>query len=86
MTNNQQRRLAYLEELFDSSGASGLIIHALKFCEPELFDVPAIRKRFAARNAHVLYLETEMEAELSGQTITRIEAFVEMVAASRRAA
>jgi benzoyl-CoA reductase/2-hydroxyglutaryl-CoA dehydratase subunit BcrC/BadD/HgdB len=62
------------------------VIHVLKFCEPELFDVPALRQAFAARNVPVLYLESELEADLSAQAVTRIEAFVEMLSAERRPA
>jgi benzoyl-CoA reductase/2-hydroxyglutaryl-CoA dehydratase subunit BcrC/BadD/HgdB len=76
----QLRRRGYLEETFDRSGAKGLIIHLVKFCEPELFDVPVIRRRFEARGVPVLFLETELERELSGQTVTRLEAFLEMLA------
>jgi benzoyl-CoA reductase/2-hydroxyglutaryl-CoA dehydratase subunit BcrC/BadD/HgdB len=79
----QSARLTHLEHLYDTSGARGLIIHELKFCEPELFDVPAIRKHFAARGTPILYLEGDLEAELGGQSVTRIEAFVEMVAATQ---
>jgi benzoyl-CoA reductase/2-hydroxyglutaryl-CoA dehydratase subunit BcrC/BadD/HgdB len=39
--------------------------------------------RFAAEGAPLLYLEGELEAELSAQAQTRIEAFCEMVAARR---
>jgi benzoyl-CoA reductase/2-hydroxyglutaryl-CoA dehydratase subunit BcrC/BadD/HgdB len=79
----QKTRLDYLETLFRRSGARGLIIHVVKFCEPELFDVPPIRERFAAKGVPVLTLESELERELSGQTLTRLEAFVEMVTAGR---
>jgi benzoyl-CoA reductase/2-hydroxyglutaryl-CoA dehydratase subunit BcrC/BadD/HgdB len=79
----QMLRLAHLERLYVESGAAGLLVHVVKFCEPELFDVPAIRKQFAHRP--VLVIESELEAELSGQTATRIEAFVEMVAAQEAA-
>ena len=54
-----------------------------KFCDPELFDVPAIRRRFARIAVPLLYLEGEMESALSGQVVTRLEAFVEMVGAGR---
>ncbi|MHB8874323.1 MAG: 2-hydroxyacyl-CoA dehydratase subunit D [Myxococcaceae bacterium] len=83
---SQSRRLDYLQALYDRGGARGLILHTVKFCEPELFDVPAIKAHFVARGVPVLSLEGELEAALSGQTATRVEAFVEMVAASRRAA
>jgi benzoyl-CoA reductase/2-hydroxyglutaryl-CoA dehydratase subunit BcrC/BadD/HgdB len=75
----QQRRIDVLEQAFDRSGAAGLIIHMIKFCEPELFDVPLIRRRFESKGAPVLYLESELERDLSGQTVTRVEAFVEML-------
>ncbi|MBI2390541.1 MAG: 2-hydroxyacyl-CoA dehydratase [Deltaproteobacteria bacterium] len=83
---DQGARMRHLLDLFDRSGAAGVIVHEPKFCEPELFDVPAIKKTFADRKVPLLYLETELEAELPGQTVTRIEAFVEMLQSSRRAA
>lgn len=72
-------RLSYLDGLFTASKARGLVIHVVKFCDPELFQVPALQAHFAAKNAPVLVLETELEEQLSGQTQTRLEAFVEMV-------
>lgn len=83
---SQSRRLGYLEALYEDSGAAGVVIHTLKFCEPELFDVPAIQARFEQLGVPLLHVEGELERELSGQTITRVEAFVEMVQNARRAA
>jgi benzoyl-CoA reductase/2-hydroxyglutaryl-CoA dehydratase subunit BcrC/BadD/HgdB len=83
---DQGARLAHLEALFARSGSRGVLVHVQKFCEPELFDVPAIRSTFAARGTPVLVLEGEMERQLSGQAETRIEAFVEMLRAHARAA
>jgi benzoyl-CoA reductase/2-hydroxyglutaryl-CoA dehydratase subunit BcrC/BadD/HgdB len=83
---DQERRLQHLLGLLERSGARGVLVHVLKFCEPELFDVPAIRQAFAARGIPVLTLEGELETELSGQATTRIEAFVEMLGNPRRAA
>ena len=81
---DQDVRMEYLETLYRRSGAAGLIVHVQKFCDPELFDVPAIRRRFARIGAPLLYLEGEMEVSISGQVVTRLEAFVEMVSAARR--
>jgi benzoyl-CoA reductase/2-hydroxyglutaryl-CoA dehydratase subunit BcrC/BadD/HgdB len=83
---DQAFRVRYLEGLLERSGARGVLLHVLKFCEPELFDVPAIRRAFGARGVPVLYLEGELEAELSSQAVTRIEAFVEMLGTPGRAA
>lgn len=80
-STDQDARMRYLEALFERSGARGVVVHVVKFCEPELFDVPAIRRTFAARGVPLLYLEGELEQQLSGQMITRIEAFAEMLGA-----
>jgi benzoyl-CoA reductase/2-hydroxyglutaryl-CoA dehydratase subunit BcrC/BadD/HgdB len=82
LQSNQLAHADHLEKLFDVSGSAGVIIHTVKFCEPELFDVPVIRARFEARGVPVLHIENELESALSGQTITRIEAFVEMLASA----
>jgi benzoyl-CoA reductase/2-hydroxyglutaryl-CoA dehydratase subunit BcrC/BadD/HgdB len=76
---DQGARMRHLEGLLERSGARGVVVHVVKFCEPELFDVPAIRRTFAARGVPVLVLEGELERQLSGQAITRIEAFAEMI-------
>ncbi|MFC1706565.1 2-hydroxyacyl-CoA dehydratase subunit D [Planctomycetota bacterium] len=80
----QQQRIEYLSSLYVRSGAAGLIIHTVSFCEPELFFIPAIRARFGSRGVPLLQLETELEQEPSAQAVTRIEAFVEMVDSARR--
>lgn len=78
-------RMRHLEALAERSGARGVLVQVVKFCEPELFDVPSIRRTFAARGLPVLVLEGELERELSAQAVTRIEAFVEMLSAGRAA-
>jgi len=83
-TSSLATRLTYLDRLLHRSGAAGVVIHTVKFCEPELFDVAGIKKHFGAQGVGVLFLESELEGELAGQTITRLEAFVEMVAQRRK--
>ena len=80
-STDQDARMRHLEALLERSGARGVVVHVVKFCEPELLDVPAIRRTFAARGVPLLYLEGELERQLSGQTVTRIEAFAEMLGA-----
>jgi benzoyl-CoA reductase/2-hydroxyglutaryl-CoA dehydratase subunit BcrC/BadD/HgdB len=83
---DQDARMRHLEALLERSGARGVVVHVVKFCEPELFDVPAIRRTFAARGVPLLHLEGELERQLSGQTVTRIEAFAEMLGGGAGAA
>lgn len=82
---DQTVRMRYLAGLVARTGAKGVLIHTVKFCEPELFDVPAIRRTFQTLGVPVLSLEGELETQLSGQTVTRIEAFVEMLGRGRAA-
>jgi benzoyl-CoA reductase/2-hydroxyglutaryl-CoA dehydratase subunit BcrC/BadD/HgdB len=84
--SDQGARMRHLEALLDRSGARGVLVHVQKFCEPELFDVPAIRRTFAARGVPVVVVEGELERELSAQAETRIEAFAEMLRSGARAA
>ncbi|MDY0003200.1 MAG: 2-hydroxyacyl-CoA dehydratase family protein [Polyangia bacterium] len=76
-------RLAHLDWLRERGGCAGVVLHTVKFCEPELFDVSGIRSHLASRGLPLLVVEGELESELSGQVVTRLEAFVEMVAAAR---
>ena len=79
-------RVGHLTRLLDRSGARGVVVHVVRSCEPELFDVPSLRRAFASRGIPVLQLDGELEAELSGQLATRIEAFVEMLSPPSRVA
>ncbi|MGC3999451.1 MAG: 2-hydroxyacyl-CoA dehydratase family protein [Anaeromyxobacter sp.] len=81
----QEARLAHLSALLDRSGARGMIIHTVRSCEPELFDVPALRTLCAGRGLPVLQLETDLEAELPAQAVTRLEAFAELLTSGGQA-
>jgi benzoyl-CoA reductase/2-hydroxyglutaryl-CoA dehydratase subunit BcrC/BadD/HgdB len=72
-----QHRVDALQTRMRASGARGLLIYDPKFCEPELFDVPLLRKHLSAAGFPVLHVEFEMGENLPHQTMSRIEAFVE---------
>jgi benzoyl-CoA reductase/2-hydroxyglutaryl-CoA dehydratase subunit BcrC/BadD/HgdB len=76
---DSQARISRLLRLAREAGARGLLVHEIKFCEPELFDVPMMRDAFEGQGLPVLLLETELERTVSAQTATRIEAFVEVL-------
>jgi benzoyl-CoA reductase/2-hydroxyglutaryl-CoA dehydratase subunit BcrC/BadD/HgdB len=83
---DSRERVRYLTDLLDRRAARGVVLHLMKFCEPELFDVPALRVAFAARGVPLLHLESELERDLTAQAVTRVEAFVEMLSLPGRAA
>jgi benzoyl-CoA reductase/2-hydroxyglutaryl-CoA dehydratase subunit BcrC/BadD/HgdB len=70
-------RASHLRRQMEAAGALGLVVYDPKFCEPELFDVPLLRKHLAAAGFPVLHVEVELTGSLSQQTLTRLEAFVE---------
>ena len=70
-------RVDTLQTRMRAMGARGLLIYDPKFCEPELFDVPLLRKHLNEAGFSVLHVEFEMGDSLPHQTLSRIEAFVE---------
>jgi len=72
-------RLNYLLEKIERSGAKGVIFYMVKFCEPELFDVPQLVEELKKKGSATLIIDTELHQGLSGQLKTRVEAFVEMI-------
>lgn len=71
-----QDRLEYLQRMIDSTGAQGVIFYNVKFCEPELFDLPDLRKGL---DIPTTTIEVDISDPISSQALTRIEAFFEMI-------
>ncbi len=61
------------------SNARGAVAHVVKFCDPYLLRLPAIRAAFKAEGIPLLVLEGDCTLRSLGQQQTRIEAFVEML-------
>jgi benzoyl-CoA reductase/2-hydroxyglutaryl-CoA dehydratase subunit BcrC/BadD/HgdB len=72
-------RLDFLLGKIDETGARGVIFWLVKFCEPELFDVPQMAEALKRRGLATLIIDSDLNQGLSGQHSTRIEAFVEML-------
>jgi benzoyl-CoA reductase/2-hydroxyglutaryl-CoA dehydratase subunit BcrC/BadD/HgdB len=70
-------RASRLQQQMEASGARGLVVYDPKFCEPELFDLPLLRRYLGAAGYPMLHLEVELNGRLSRQTLDRLEAFVE---------
>lgn len=72
-------RIEYLLTQMQQHGAQGLLVYDVKFCEPELFDLPHIKKAMAEEGIPYLYMEHELDGSLSEQMLTRIGAFIEVM-------
>lgn len=72
-------RLDYLIRLIEVAGVKGVVFYNVKFCEPELFDHPDLRKGLRDEGIATLIVEVDLNDPLSNQVLTRIEAFFEMI-------
>jgi (R)-2-hydroxyisocaproyl-CoA dehydratase beta subunit len=72
-------RADYISRRMRESGAQGLLVYDVKFCEPELFDLPQLRDHLSARHLPMLHVEFETGPTVAQQALNRIEAFVEML-------
>jgi benzoyl-CoA reductase subunit C len=73
----------YLLADVERSGARGLIILMVKFCEPHMYFYPEIKEAFDRHGIPQLLIETEHEEMPIEALKTRVETFVEI--AKRRA-
>jgi benzoyl-CoA reductase/2-hydroxyglutaryl-CoA dehydratase subunit BcrC/BadD/HgdB len=74
-----EQRLKHLVEKVDRSKARGVLFYAVKFCEPELFDIPQLVEGLKHKGVATLVMDTILNQGVSGQMRTRVEAFVEMI-------
>jgi hypothetical protein len=74
-----QERLDHLVRMCQASGARGVVFYDVKFCEPELFDLPLLRKGLQEAGVPSVAVEVDLNDPLSHQSLTRIEAFLEMM-------
>jgi benzoyl-CoA reductase/2-hydroxyglutaryl-CoA dehydratase subunit BcrC/BadD/HgdB len=70
-------RLSFIEGLVTRSKSKGVVFLSLKFCEPDLFDVPSLAAGLKARGVPVLSVDVELGPATPAGLVTRIEAFLE---------
>lgn len=73
-------RLRNLKSLAERYGARGVVFYDVKFCEPELFDLPALRAGLQQAGLPSTSIEVDLSDPLPEQSKTRLEAFLEMIA------
>ena len=81
-----RERLEDILSKIATTGARGVIFYVVKFCEPELFDIPLLTAELKNRGFKTLEIDVELGRDLSGQLSTRVEAFVEILKTIGKAA
>ncbi len=74
-----RERIAFLLRLVKRSGARGVVFLAMKFCEPEGFERPALAEALRAEGVPLLAVESGLEPEPPASLVTRIQAFLESI-------
>lgn len=72
-------RAGRLLELVGKTGAKGVILYHLKFCDPHAFDYPYLKEALAKEGVPCLLIEAQDSPASPGQIRTRCEAFLEMI-------
>jgi benzoyl-CoA reductase/2-hydroxyglutaryl-CoA dehydratase subunit BcrC/BadD/HgdB len=72
-------RVAHLRALVARSGARVAAFLIVKFCEPEQFYLPALRRALQDEGVRSVTIELDVAEPLSAQLATRLEALLEMV-------
>jgi len=72
-----KKRGAMLIELAKKVGVDGIVFNQLKFCDPEEFDWPIVKRELEEAGIPCLYLETEQQMDSAEQAHTRLQTFAE---------
>jgi len=73
------RRMEYLLGLASDRDVDGVVACLYKFCDMFMSEYPVLRKTLQDAGIPILLLEDEGEASLSGQHLTRLAAFLEVL-------
>jgi (R)-2-hydroxyisocaproyl-CoA dehydratase beta subunit len=77
--DDKKERGQLLIDLVKKTGADGVVVAMMKFCDPEEFDYPIYKKELEAANIPILYLEIEQKMDSLEQIRTRVQSFIEML-------
>ncbi len=77
--NEPERRVDAFVRDAKSAGARGIVFMYIKFCEPWAFDAAAMDAACKEQDMRWIMINYEHAPTLPGQTITRLEAFAEII-------
>jgi len=76
---NLEAGIRHLRKLVEESGARGVVFYNIKFCEPELFHLPIIRKDLKDAGIPSVVVEADIGDDLPRQVETSLETFMEVI-------
>lgn len=73
------KREDYILKLVEENNADGVIMLMTKFCDPEEYDYPLIKKKMEENNIPMLAIEVDKQMRNYGQAATTVQTFQEMI-------
>ena len=75
----KKQRVQMIADQAKESGAAGVLVILTKFCDPEEFDYPLIKKACEAADIPVLMVEVDRQMSNYEQARTLLEGFRDML-------
>lgn len=77
--DQEKKRLDMIVDEVEKYEANGVIVCMMKFCDPEEYDYPLLKKLLSDKEIPELYLEIDQQADITAQAGTRIQGFAEIL-------
>ena len=75
----EKKRVDMIVDKAAAAKAAGVVVILTKFCDPEEFDYPLIKKACEAKGITCVLLEVDRQMEDMGQARTMLQTFKEMI-------
>lgn len=75
----QKKRGTIIAQEIKKKNIDGVIFCMMKFCDPEEYDYPLMKKEVEAAGVPTLYLEIDQQVKNNEQARTRVQTFAEML-------
>lgn len=74
-----KKRGSMIVDKVKANGADGVVFCMMKFCDPEEYDYPVVKKDIESHDIPTLYIEVDQQTSNNEQVRTRVQAFSEML-------
>ena len=77
--DQEKKKGQMLIDMTKAMHADACIVMMMKFCDPEEFDYPILKKQMEKASIPLIYLEVDQQMESYEQLRTRVQSFAEMI-------
>lgn len=77
--SSDSKRFGYLVDMAKDFHVDGVIFYCMRFCDPNMFEIPDVKDLLSAAGIPMLYLEDDYTTGSVARLKTRIQAFAELI-------